>query len=289
MGCPCELRFFTKSAKQFSRAVKRCVAEIRRFERKYSSYRPDSLATAINRSAGRKPVRIDHETAALLRYAATCHEQSGGSFDITSGVFRHVWHRGRTTLPEQPELDACIAKAGWDKVQYSERQIYLPVPGMELDFGGVVKEYAADAAAELARKAGIRHGLINLGGDIRIVGPQANDEPWPLGIAHPQRSGTAIATLPLMAGAMATSGTYERFIEIEGRRYSHLVDPRTGWPIDGLSSVSVVAPQAIVAGSLASVAMLLGQAGGLAWLKRCGAPYLAVDSELSLHGQLADH
>ena len=289
MGCPCELRFFTKSAKQFSRTVKRCVAEIRRFERKYSGYRPDSLATEINRSAGRKPVRIDHETAALLRYAAVCHEQSGGSFDMTSGVFRRVWHRGRTTLPAQRELDTCIAKVGWDKVQFSEQEIFLPIPGMELDFGGVVKEYAADAAAELAGKAGIRHGLINLGGDIRIVGPQPDEQPWPLGIAHPHRTGTAIATLPLMAGALATSGSYERFIEIAGRQYGHLVDPRTGWPIDGLLSVSVVARQAIVAGSLASVAMLLGRDGGLAWLKQCGAPYLAVDPELSLHGQLADH
>ena len=237
---------------------------------------------------GREPVRIDHETAALLRYAATCHEQSGGSFDITSGVFRHVWHRGRTTLPAQPELDACIAKVGWDKVQYSEREIYLPVPGMELDFGGVVKEYAADAAAVLARKAGVRQGLISLGGDIHIIGPQADKQPWPVGIVHPHRTDTAIATLALTGGALATSGGYERFIEIDGHRYSHLIDPRTGWPVDGLLSVSVIAPQAIVAGSLASVALLLGQEDGLAWLRQCGAPYLAVDPELSLHGQLAE-
>ena len=112
------------------------------------------------------------ETASILKYAAVCHEQSGGLFDITSGVFRHVWHPQRTTLPSQQELDACAAKVGWDKVQFSEREVFLPLPGMELDFGGVVKEYAADATAMVAGKAGIRHGLVNLGGDIRIVGPR---------------------------------------------------------------------------------------------------------------------
>ena len=284
MGCPCELRFFTSSARQFFRAVKRCVAEIRRFEGKYSRHRPDSLATAINRSAGRKPVRIDRETAALLRYAAVCYEQSDGSFDITSGVFRHVWHRGRTTLPTQPELDACIAKVGWDKVRYSEQEIFLPIPGMELDFGGVVKEYAADAAASVARKAGIRHGLINLGGDIRVVGPQPDNTPWSIGIVHPLHTDRAIASLSLPEGAMATSGGYERYLEIDGRRYSHLVDPRTGWPVHGLLSVSVIAGLAIVAGSIASAALLLPTPAALGWLERSEAPYLAIDRELSFHG-----
>ncbi len=112
------------------------------------------------------------------KYASVCYEQSDGLFDITSGVFRRVWHRRRTTLPRQSELDACLARVGWLKVEYSEKQIYLPLEGMELDFGGVVKEYVADATAIIARKAGIRHGLVNLGGDICIVGPQPDDEPW---------------------------------------------------------------------------------------------------------------
>ena len=101
MGSPCELRFDTDTGAAFSGAVRKCIDEVRRFERKYSRYRPDSVTAAINRAAGREPVPIDGETAALLRYAAVCHEQSGGAFDITSGPFRHVWHRGRTTLPSR--------------------------------------------------------------------------------------------------------------------------------------------------------------------------------------------
>ena len=176
------------------------------------------------------------------------------------------------------------AKVGWDKVQFSERKVFLPLPGMELDFGGVVKEYAADAAAVVARSAGMRHGLINLGGDIRIVGPQADGRPWPIGIIHPLRTDAAIATLSLAEGAVTTSGGYERYVEIEGRRYGHLIDPRSGWPADGLLSVSVVASQAVVAGSIATVALLQPQEEGLDWLERCGAQYLAVDAQLHCHG-----
>ena len=123
----------------------------------------------------------------------------------------------------------------------------------------------------------MRHGLINLGGDIRIVGPQADGRPWPIGIVHPLRTDAAIATLSLAEGAVTTSGGYERFVEIEGRRYGHLIDPRNGWPADGLLSVSVVASQAVVAGSIATVALLQPPAEGLDWLERCRAPYLAVD------------
>ena len=288
MGCPCELRFHADTKRTFSRAVKRCLREIRRFEKKYSRYLSDSVTTSINRAAGRAPVAIDPETASLLKYAAVCHEQSDDMFDITSGVFRRVWHRRRTSLPQQRELDACLEKVGWLKVEYSEKQVYLPLEGMELDFGGVVKEYAADAAAIVARKAGIRHGLVNLGGDICIVGPQPNAEPWPIGIVHPLRRNSAIATVSLMEGALTTSGGYERYVEIEGERYSHLIDPRTGWPVEGFLSVSVAAGQAVVAGSIASIALLKQPADSLDWLERCGAPYLAIDARLKCHGYLLD-
>ena len=286
MGCPCELRFHSDTTEAFEHAVQSCLREIRRFERKYSRYRKDSVTYRINQAAGRRPVTIDAETASLLNYAAVCHEQSGGLFDLTSGVFRRVWHRQRNTLPRQGELDECLALVGWDKVELSEKRIRLPLKGMELDFGGVVKEYAADAAVLLARRAGIRHGLVNLGGDICIVGPRPDGEPWQIGIVNPQKTDSALATVSVTTGALTTSGSYERYVDIEGRKYSHLIDPRTGWPVEGLLSVSVAAAQAVVAGSVASVALLQPPADGLDWLERCGAPYLAVDTRLNCHGHL---
>ncbi|MDE0364501.1 MAG: FAD:protein FMN transferase [Gammaproteobacteria bacterium] len=286
MGCPCELRLYAPTNEDCSHAVRECVEEIGRFESKFSRYRADSVTTAINRASGVAPTCIDEETTSILKYAEVCYEQSNGAFDITSGVFRRVWHVGRKTLPSQGEIDACLTRVGWDKVEHSDGKIYLSVPGMELDFGGVVKEYAADAAAILAKQLGIRHGLVNLGGDICIFGSQPSGEPWPIGIVHPLKANSPIATVSLLEGSLATSGGYERFMEIEGRRYSHLIDPRTGWPIDGLLSVSVVADQAIVAGSIASVALLQQQGDGLEWLERCDTPYLAVDSKLACHGHL---
>lgn len=286
MGCPCELRFYTDSASHFDHAADQCRREIRRLEHKYSRYLSDSVTSRINRAAGRRSVRIDEETASILKYAAVCYKQSKGLFDITSGVFRQVWQAGRSTLPSQPELDACIEKVGWNKVQLSARTVFLPVKGMALDFGGIVKEYAADAVAVLARRTGIRYGLVNLGGDICLVGPQQDGEPWPLGIAAPFHPDAPIATVSLTEGALATSGGYERYITIKGKRYSHLINPRTGWPVDSLLSVSVAADQAVVAGSVASIALLHSPDRGLDWLERCGAPYLAIDSELECHGHL---
>lgn len=289
MGCPCELRFHADSKPAFGRAARKCVAEIRRFERKFSRYRADSVTSRINRAAGVAPVSIDTETAAILKYAAVCHEQSGGLFDMTSGVLRRVWHLKRTVLPTQDELNGFLGLVGWDKVDCSEETVYLPIAGMELDFGGVVKEYAADAAANVARQAGIRHGLINLGGDIRVVGPQPGGDPWPIGIVHPVNTGSALATVSLTDGALTTSGSYERYVEIEGARYSHLIDPSTGWPVEGLLSVSVAAPQAVVAGSVASIALLKPPEDGLDWLARCDLSFLAVDSRLNCYGHLQDN
>ena len=286
MGCPCELRLHARRGRDFTRAAGACAREINRLEQKYSRYLPDSVTTRINNAAGREAVGIDAETALLLNYADVCHRQSGGLFDITSGVFRRVWHRGRTTLPARGELEFCLARVGWSRVRRTEGEVYLPVEGMELDFGGVVKEYAADAAAAVAVREGIRHGLVNLGGDIRIVGARPGNNPWTIGITHPTSPGSAIANISLRGGALTTSGSYERFLNIEGKRYSHLVDPRTGWPVDGLLGVSVAAAQAVVAGSIASTALLQPPDGGLDWLERCGAPYLAIDRDLNCHGHL---
>lgn len=286
MGCPCELRFYGARKHNVEQVAKSCIQEAKRFEQKYSRYRPDSVTGSINRSAGICPVNIDEETSAILHYAGICYEQSDGLFDITSGVLRHVWNAERRCLPIEAEIQACLKLIGWPKVEVIADTVYLPVQGMELDFGGVVKEYAADVLSVLARSMSIEHGLVNLGGDISIIGPQVDDEPWSIGIVHPRKSDTAIAIIQLSHGALATSGGYERFFEIGGKQYSHLINPTTGWPVSSLLSVSVTADKAVVAGSISSIALLQGESNGLAWLKTSGAAYLAVDPELRCHGHL---
>ncbi len=287
MGCPCEVRLFCDDTKLAEEAAARCVAEARRFEAKYSRYLPGSITTQINSSAGRSPVTIDPETASILDYSGVCFEQSHGLFDITSGVLRTIWHPTMQTLPTNEALDQCLSLVGWNKIQRSADSIFLPSAGMEVDFGGVVKEYAADALAEIAKSLGIRSGLINLGGDIRIIGPQPCGSAWSIGITHPTEKDSAFAVIEVEEGAITTSGSYERYFEIGENKYSHLINPITGWPVSGLLSVSIFAPLAIVAGSIASIALLNTKEAGLEFLNECHLPYLAIDQNMDSYGNLA--
>jgi FAD:protein FMN transferase len=265
------------------RAADAAIADVVRIEAKYSRYRDDSLTTRINRAAGGAPVPIDDETAALLRYADRCHAMSDGKFDLTSGVLRRVWdfRAASPRLPDAAALAAARALIGWRDVEWDDRAIRLPRAGMEIDFGGLGKEYAADRMATLCREHGIASGLVNLGGDVRAIGAQPDGAPWRIGIRDPRTPERAIAGVDVVDAAVATSGDYERFVVVDGVRYCHLLDPATGMPVAHWRSVSVVAPLAIVAGSLATIAMLL-EARGEAFLAAQDAAYLAIDARGAL-------
>jgi thiamine biosynthesis lipoprotein len=264
---------------QADAAARAAIAEVERIEAKYSRYRDDTVTTAINRAAGGAAVRIDAETAALLRYADECWRLSDGAFDITSGVLRRAWdfRRRPPRLPEAAEIDAVRRMIGWSGVEWSETSIRLPRAGMEIDFGGIGKEYAADRAATVLADAGIANALVNLGGDVRALGSQPGGAPWRIGIVHPREAGGVIGEVELHDAAVATSGDYERHFDIGGRRYCHILDPRTGWPMEHWQSASVVAPLCIVAGSLATIAMLRADAAG--FLREQGYRFLLVDRE----------
>jgi thiamine biosynthesis lipoprotein len=260
------------------------IDEVLRIERKFSRYRPDSVVGRINASAGREPVAVDEETAALLDYAHICHEQSGGLFDITSGVLRKAWDFKQHRVPSERELAALRAFVGWLRVVWQRPAVALP-QGMEIDFGGFGKEYAADRSAAILRQAGVLHAHVNLGGDVRVLGPRADGSPWRIGVRHPRQEGAILASLPLAEGALATSGDYERFFEAAGKRYCHILDPRTGWPVEGLQSVSVVAPLCVVAGTWATIGMLEGDTAE-SRLSRSGLPHLVVHRDGRVSGTL---
>jgi len=259
---------------------------VRRIEAKYSRYRDDSVTALINAAAGRRPVRIDVETAALLDYADVCYRLSEGAFDLTSGVLRRAWdfHRVPARLPTNAEIAALLGLIGWSRVERTGDTVYLPEPGMELDFGGIGKEYAADRAATLCGQHGIAHGLVNLGGDVRVIGPQPGNVPWRIGIRDPRDAG-AIGIVALSEGALATSGDYERCIEVDGLRYGHILDARTGMPAAAFRSVSVHAGVCSVAGTCATIAMLQGDAAP-AFLAAQGVDYLAIDGAGRCSGTL---
>jgi thiamine biosynthesis lipoprotein len=285
MAAENDLQLWSPDLARAQRAADAAVADVRRIEAKYSRYLADSVTTRINRAAGGKAIAIDAETAALLRYADQCFALSGGLFDVTSGVLRRVWDwkRKPPMVPDDAALHAATRLVDWKSVEWDGRSIRLPRPGMEIDFGGIGKEYAADRAATICIEHGIRNGLVNLAGDVRVLGPRADGSPWRIGIVHPRHTGTTIAGLDLAMGAVATSGDYERYFELNGRRYCHILDPRSGMPVAHWQSVSVIAPLCVVAGSCSTIAMLLGE-DARAFLDAQQVQWLGVAPDGSLHG-----
>lgn len=286
MASPCELHLYGEDAAQVEAAARAASLEVARIEKKYSRYLDDSVASAINRSAGSpRGLSLDEETAALLDYAATAWEQSDGLFDITSGALREVWDFRSGRLPAERDVTRVLDRVGWQRIDWRRPVLRMPA-GMQIDFGGYGKEYAADRASEVCLRRGITSGLVDLGGDVRIVGPAPDGESWSVGIRDPRRPSGALVSLDLETGGIATSGDYQRFMVVDGRRYSHLLDPRTGWPVSGLTSVSVVAARCLVAGTASTIAMLKG-AGGAEWLDGLGLPNLRVDVDGRVSGSLA--
>jgi thiamine biosynthesis lipoprotein len=282
MASRCEVMLAARDDSHAAALAQPAIDEVLRIERKYSRYLPDSVVSRINAAAGGAPLELDDETLGLLDYAGSLFANSGGLFDITSGVLRRAWDFSQPRLPRQSELAALLALVGWPKVERHGRALRLPLAGMELDVGGFGKEYAADRAAALLAAHGVRAGYVNLGGDLRVIGPMPGGAAWNIAIQDPRDPARSIASIGVIAGALATSGDYERFFEIGAQRYCHILDPRSGWPVAAWRSVSVLAPLAVAAGSHATIAMLKGT-DALAFLDAAGLPYVAQDAAGRLH------
>ena len=276
MAAENEVQIHAGDAALAEAAAHAAIAEVKRIEAKYSRYLADSVVSRINAAAGTGAVAVDDETIGLLAFADACYRQSDGLFDATSGVLRRAWNFKEARVPSQAELDALLPLVGWEHVEVTNAHVRLAKPGMELDFGGFGKEYAVDRAARVMRERGVDSAMVNLAGDLAILSPQPDGAPWRVGIRHPRLDDKLLATLPVTSGALATSGDYERFIEVEGVRHCHVLDPRTGRSASGLQSVTVHGPSCLVAGSATTIAMLKGREEGLAWLADLGLAHLAV-------------
>lgn len=288
MGSPCELQLYAADDAAAQRAIAAVVADVERLEQLYSRYRESSFLSSINRVAAEGgSIAVDAETASLLDYAAACFRESDGLFDITSGVLRRAWNFKSGCLPDRGSIESLLTKVGWNKVRWESPVLSFPVPGIELDLGGVVKEYAADRAASICREMGVESGMANLGGDISIVGPRPDGDPWRIGLQHPRSQRDIMGTLCLSHGGLASSGDYERCIVIDGVRYGHILNPRSGWPVRHLASVSVIAELCVVAGSASTIAMLKDDAGP-AWLEQLGLRHLWVNVHGEIGGSLAE-
>jgi thiamine biosynthesis lipoprotein len=279
MASDCEVRVAGVALAQAQGWAQHAITEVRRIEAKFSRYLPASIVSRINASAGDpEGMAVDDETAQLLNFAHQLFMQSDGLFDITSGVLRQAWDFKAARLPLQDELDALLPKVGWHMTRWESPHLVLPLPGMEVDFGGFGKEYAADRAAAVLANAGARYGLVNLGGDISVIGPQPDGKPWSIGIRHPRQPDQTIASISLARGGLATSGDYERFFVQDGKRFCHLLDPRSGWPVAHWQSMSIVAPVCVAAGAVSTIAMLK-QAEAGDFLAAQQVAFLAIDAD----------
>jgi thiamine biosynthesis lipoprotein len=219
---------------------------------------------------------VDDETAALLDFAFAAYEKSDGLFDISSGLLRRAWNFDAGVMPSRTVLDALLERIGLHRIAWSNRTLRFGRPGMEIDFGGIGKEYAADRAVAVLRSYNLAHALVDLGGDFAAAGPRADGTPWAIAVRHPRRPDATLASVPLSGGGLASSGDYERYFERDGQRYCHILDPRDGMPCRGLQAASVCADTCLAAGVFATTAMLMGT-NGAAWLAERGLPHLVVD------------
>ena len=286
MGCPCEIGVFSADPKTAQRAITDAENEVRRLDRKYSHFLNNNFISRLQISAHQPGgVNVDTETSALLDYAATQFNLSKGMFDVTAGRLARLWHQ-RDHLPSPINLNEALQHTGWTKLQWQNQHLTMPA-GMQLELGGLVKEYAADRAALLLKRKNMRSAFVELGGDIHVTGPRPDGKPWDMGIRKPDyrhaNKNIAIASIPVTAGGLATSGDYERSSLINGKHYGHIINPKTGWPVNSFQSVSVVAPSCLLAGSISTLAMLMGQEAGLEILQNSGLAWLAQSPDGVIH------
>jgi thiamine biosynthesis lipoprotein len=258
MAGPCEVLLEVGPRAEGLFLCETAEAEARRIESKFSRYRDDNIVHALNQGTG-GPVAVDDETADLLDFAHRCHEISGGRFDITSGVLRRIWKfDGSDRVPSRKQAKALLPLVGWPKITWRRPEITVP-PGMEIDFGGLGKEYAVDKVATLLAERTTAPVLVNFGGDLRAAGCRKKGGTWQVGVEMPGQADTAGLELELGIGALATSGDARRFLVRDGVRYPHILNPRTGWPVMGAPrSVTVLGDTCTEAGLLATLAMLHG-------------------------------
>lgn len=260
MASPCEILVETSDADEARHLSVVAAAEAWRVEDKFSRYVSDNVVARINSAAG-EVIDVDAETASLIDFGNTLYELSDGRFDITSGVLREAWKfDGSDRLPTRETVEHVLQRVGWHRVDWQSPTLWME-SGMEIDFGGIGKEYAVDQVARQLRDASATSALINFGGDLAVTWPPAKRQGWRVGIESVSERGPAAEkVIELRSGAMATSGDARRFLSRDGVRYSHILDPRSGWPVrDAPRSVTVAADTCTQAGMLSTLAMLEGE------------------------------
>lgn len=244
------------------------VAEIKRIEALLSTYQPTSQTNLINENAGIKAVKVDDEVFYLIQRAIRISEISQGAFDLSYGSFdKRFWNFdvNMKSLPSKENAKNAVALINYKNIilEPEDKSVFLKEKGMRIGFGGIGKGYAADRAKQILINTGVKSGIVNASGDLVTWGKQLNGKNWTAGIAHPDHQNKPFSSLEISDMAIATSGSYEKYALIDGKKYAHTIDPHTGFPVTGIKSVSIICPQAELADALTTPIMVMGVQVGL--------------------------
>jgi thiamine biosynthesis lipoprotein len=268
MGNRFEFTVIAENEQAGNAAIDAAIAEVRRIEYLLTTFSNLSQTSLINENAGLKPVKVDDEVISLIERSIRISEITDGAFDISYGsIDKRLWNfdPNMTSLPDEETALASVGLIDYRNVILNKDKstVFLKNRGMRIGFGGIGKGYAADKAKIVLQKLGIKSGIVNAAGDLVTWGTQANGDPWTVGIADPEQTDRPFSTLKISDMAIATSGSYEKYVTINGKRYSHTIDPKTGLPVSGVKSVSIICPSAELADALATPVVVMGVKVGL--------------------------
>lgn len=268
--------------------IDEAVAEIKRIEKLISSWDPESETALINKNAGIKPVKVSLELFKLIERTKQISEITDGAFDISYSSMDDIWKfdGSMTNMPTKDEIKKSMAKVGYEQIilDSNEQTVFLKQKGMKISFGAIGKGYAADKTKELLVSKQVVAGIINASGDLTTWGTKASGEKWLIGIANPLSKDKIFSWLPIVESSVATSGNYEKFVMFDGKKYTHIIDPRTGYPSQGVNSVSIFSKSAELCDALATAVFIMGKDAGLSLINQLGGTeVILVDSDNKIH------
>jgi FAD:protein FMN transferase len=267
LGSPFEMTVVATDTVQGNVYIDLAVDEVKRIENLISDWIPSTQISQVNHNAGIKPIKVDEEVYDLVGRAIKVSQITSGAFDISYASMDKIWKfdGSMKEMPTEEAIKKSVAKIGYNNIILNpkDQTIFLKTQGMKLGLGGIGQGYIADKVKDLLKSKGCKAGIVNVSGDINAWGTQVNGKPWTVAIVNPMNKNKIFATFPLENSAVETSGSYEKFVTFNGIRYAHIIDPRTGYPTQGIVSVSVFAKQTEIADALATGIFVLGVEVGL--------------------------
>lgn len=272
MGGRFDITIVAKDSITSEKNIDLVIAEIARIEQLISDWKSDSQVSEVNRNAGISPIKVSKEVYELTERAIALSKATNGAFDISFAAMDRIWKfdGSMSEMPSPAAIKKSVEKVGYqniilDKVQST---VFLKLPGMKIGFGALGEGYAADKCRELMLNKGIDAGIVNASGDMSTWGKQPSGKKWTVGITNPLNEDKFLTVLPLLNSAVVTSGSYRKFVEFNGKRYAHIINPATGYPATGLISVTILGPSAELANGLSTSIMVLGRNAGQEFIKK---------------------